>query len=114
MIAVSLSLQNQGNLAWEEVQATESFYHGIMLVFSGYKRKLHDIEELRSLASNYNEELWSIFAHSSEEQKKSFELLQKAYIEARYSDDYKISREQLLYLIGEVEKLQKVNAAYLP
>ena len=90
-------------------QATESFYHCIQLVFSGYKEKLHDIEKLRSLASNYNDELWSIFAYSSEEEKKCFELLKRAYIEARYSYDYKIGKEQLLYLIGEVEKLQKVT-----
>ncbi len=90
-------------------QATESFYNAILLTFSGYKKKLHDIKKLRSMASNYDEELWSIFPSASKEQKECFELLERAYIEARYSDDYKISKEQLLYLIGEVEKLQRVT-----
>ncbi|MDR0329229.1 MAG: HEPN domain-containing protein [Rickettsia sp.] len=80
-------------------QATESFYNAILLVFSGYKPKLHDIRKLGSIAGNYNEELWQIFPHSSVEQRQCFRLLEQAYIEARYNKDYKITKEQLLYLI---------------
>jgi predicted nucleotidyltransferase len=46
-------------------QATESFYSAIMLVFSSYKIKLHDIRKLGSLVGNYNAELWQVFPHSS-------------------------------------------------
>ncbi|MDD9335583.1 MAG: HEPN domain-containing protein, partial [Rickettsiaceae bacterium] len=66
-------------------QATESFYNAILLVFSGYKPKLHDIRKLGSIAGNYNEELWQIFPHSSIEQRQCFRLLEQAYIEARYN-----------------------------
>lgn len=90
-------------------QATESFYSAILLVFSGYKPKLHDIRKLGSIAGNYNKELWRIFPHSSIEQRQSFKLLEKAYIEARYNKNYKISKEQLLYLIERVDQLQKIT-----
>lgn len=95
--------------AFELHQATESFYNCILLVFTGYKPKLHDIRKLGSIAGNYNEELWGIFPHSMYDQRQAFRLLEKAYIEARYNDDYRISKEQLLYLIEEVEKLQKLT-----
>ncbi|WP_341754843.1 HEPN domain-containing protein [Candidatus Tisiphia endosymbiont of Dioctria rufipes] len=87
----------------------ECFYNAILLVFSGYKPKLHDIRKLGSIAGNYNEELWQIFPHSSIEQRQCFRLLEQAYIEARYNKDYKITKEQLLYLIDRVKKLKTVT-----
>ncbi|WP_342279189.1 HEPN domain-containing protein [Candidatus Tisiphia endosymbiont of Myopa tessellatipennis] len=90
-------------------QTTESFYNAILLVFSGYKPKLHDIRKLGSIAGNYNEELWQIFPHSSVEQRQCFRLLEQAYVEARYNKDYRITKEQLLYLIDRVKKLKTVT-----
>lgn len=90
-------------------QATESFYSAIMLVFSGYKIKLHDIRKLGSLAGNYNAELWQVFPHSSVDERQAFNLLERAYIEARYNKEYKISREQLTFLIERVQKLQNLT-----
>ncbi|BFD46390.1 MAG: HEPN domain-containing protein [Rickettsia endosymbiont of Sergentomyia squamirostris] len=90
-------------------QATECFYNAILLVFSSYKPKLHDIRKLGSIAGNYNEELWQIFPHSSVEQRQCFRLLEQAYVEARYNKDYKITKEQLLYLIDRVKKLKTVT-----
>lgn len=90
-------------------QATESFYSAIMLVFSGYKIKLHDIRKLGSLAGNYNAELWQIFPHSSVDQRQAFKLLERAYIEARYNKEYKITKEQLLFLIDRVNYLQNIT-----
>ncbi len=90
-------------------QATESFYSAIMLVFSGYKIKLHDIRKLGSLAGHYNAELWQVFPHSSIDQRQAFKLLERAYIEARYNKEYKITKEQLTFLIKRVTKLQNLT-----
>ncbi|KIJ88596.1 HEPN domain-containing protein [Rickettsia asembonensis] len=90
-------------------QATESFYSSILLVFSNYKPKLHDIEELGGRVANYNSELWEVFPQANEEQKECFELLKKAYVDARYNKNYRISKEQLLYLIERVEKLKTIT-----
>ena len=86
-------------------QATESFYSAILLVFTGYKPRLHDIEKLGSLASNYSDELLKIFPRDTKEQEEKFVLLKSAYTEARYNKNYKITEEQLLYLIKRIEKL---------
>ncbi|MCC8369996.1 MAG: HEPN domain-containing protein [Rickettsia endosymbiont of Stiretrus anchorago] len=90
-------------------QATESFYNTILLVFSNYKPKLHDIEELGGMAKNYDNELLQVFPIATPEQKKCFELLQKAYVDARYDKNYKITKEQLLYLIERIEKLKEIT-----
>ncbi|WP_331370587.1 HEPN domain-containing protein [Rickettsia hoogstraalii] len=68
-----------------------------------------DIEELGGRTANYNSELWEVFPQANEEQKECFELLKKAYVDARYDKNYRISKEQLLYLIERVEKLKNIT-----
>jgi len=95
--------------AFQLHQATESFYSAILLVFTGYKPRLHDIEKLGSLASNYSDELLKIFPRDTKEQEERFILLKLAYTEARYNKNYKITEEQLVYLIKRVEKLKSIT-----
>ncbi|WP_266235058.1 HEPN domain-containing protein [Rickettsia rhipicephali] len=95
--------------AFELHQATASVYSSILLVFSRYKPKLHDIRKLGGYCANYNVELLKVFPQSSPEQKECFELLEKAYVDARYNKNYRISREQLLYLIERVERLKMIT-----
>ncbi|WP_341791679.1 HEPN domain-containing protein [Rickettsia endosymbiont of Gonocerus acuteangulatus] len=90
-------------------QATESFYSAILLVFSNYKPKLHDIEELGGMAGNYSSKLLQVFPIATPERKECFELLKKAYVDARYDKNYKITKEQLLYLIERIEKLKEIT-----
>lgn len=67
---------------------------------------MHDIKKLGSRAKNYNSELLQVFPIATPEQEECFRLLQKAYVDARYDKNYKITKEQLLYLIARVEKLK--------
>ncbi|WCR57482.1 MAG: hypothetical protein PG979_001539 [Rickettsia asembonensis] len=60
---------NLNKCAFELHQAMESLYSIILLVFSNYKPKSHDIEELGSMAGNYDNELWTVFPQLNEEQK---------------------------------------------
>ncbi|CAK6509295.1 HEPN domain-containing protein [Rickettsia helvetica] len=90
-------------------QATESLYSAILLVFSNYKPKLHNLQKLGSMVGNYDNELWTVFPQLTEAQKKCFELLEKAYVDARYDKNYKITKEQLLYLIERIEKLKEIT-----
>ena len=70
---------------------------------------MHDIKKLGNRARNYNIELLQVFPIATPEQKECFTLLQKAYVDARYNKDYKITKEQLLYLIDRVEKLKQIT-----
>ncbi|MFU7502577.1 MAG: HEPN domain-containing protein [Candidatus Tisiphia sp.] len=48
-------------------------------------------------------------SHETPEQEECFTLLRNAYVDARYDQDYTISKEQLLYLINRVEELKIVT-----
>jgi len=73
------------------------------------RRQIANIEKLGSLASNYSDELLKIFPRDTKEQEERFILLKLAYTEARYNKNYKITEEQLVYLIKRVEKLKSVT-----
>ncbi|GAA5252699.1 HEPN domain-containing protein [Candidatus Rickettsia kedanie] len=90
-------------------QATESFYSSILFVFSNYKPKFHDIKKLGSRTANYNSELLQVFPIATPEQKECFELVKKAYVDARYDKNYKINKEQLFYLIERAAKLKNIT-----
>jgi len=94
------------NAAFLLHQATENFYACALLVLTGYKPKTHDLTKLGYFCSVQSNDFLTIFPLATDEQKECFELLRKAYIDARYSKEYAITKEQLEYLIGRVEKLK--------
>jgi hypothetical protein len=61
------------------------------------------------MVNNYHTDLLKIFHVDTPEQKKCFELLRKAYIEARYDKHYEINKIQLDYLIERVKKLKTIT-----
>lgn len=90
-------------------QATELYYGAIQLVFNGYKPKTHDIEHLGALAKACDMEFDKAFPKASKEERDCFELLKKAYVDARYNMYYKISKEDLDYLSERVQLLRKLT-----
>ncbi|WP_342272465.1 HEPN domain-containing protein [Candidatus Tisiphia endosymbiont of Parasteatoda lunata] len=104
-----LDIEQLNNAAFMLHQATESFYNAILLVFTGYKAKSHDILGLGDRARSHHYDLYKIFPHETPEQEECFTLLRNAYVDARYDQDYTISKEQLLYLINRVEELKIVT-----
>ena len=95
--------------AFELHQATERYYGAIQLVFTGYKPKTHNIEELGNLAKACNMEFGKVFPQASPLERQRFELLKKAYVDARYNMDYKITKEDLEYLSERVQVLRRMT-----
>jgi uncharacterized protein len=90
-------------------QATESLYYAILLVFTGYKPKTHNLFKLRKHAKHLSEELFLMFAiETSKEEKNLFDLLKRGYIDARYKEEYIITEEELYTLIERVKKMQEI------
>ncbi len=90
-------------------QATECLYAAFLLVHTGYKPKFHDIEKLGKLAAAEMNEMLRIFPLGTDEEKRRFELLRRAYVDARYSKTYAITREELDYLAGRVRELRSLT-----
>lgn len=61
------------------------------------------------MAKNYNNELLQVFPIATSERIECFQLLRKAYVDARYDKNYKIMKEQLLYLIERIETLKEIT-----
>ncbi len=95
--------------AFQLHQATERYYHTLTLVFTGYKHKTHNLEELGRIASSHDLEYKKIFPRHSEIERHHFTLLKKAYIDARYKKGYTITGEELEYLSKRVAKLRDLT-----
>jgi uncharacterized protein len=90
-------------------QATERYYGAIQLVFTAYKPKTHDLEDLGNLAKACDMEFSKVFPMASDLERNRFDLLKRAYVDARYSDDYVITKEDLDYLSERVQLLGKLT-----
>lgn len=95
--------------AFELHQAAEASYKAILLVFTGYNPNEHYLMILGHMAGKHDRALRDIFPRKTEEQEELFNLLDYAYIGARYDPDYKITKKQLEYLAGRVRKLQRLT-----
>lgn len=91
-------------------QSAEKFYAGFLLVYTGYKPKLHRLKAYRKYAKNISEELYHVFRYPSKdiEERRLFKILNDSYIDARYKHDYYIDAEDLRKLIVKVEKMEEV------
>jgi predicted nucleotidyltransferase/HEPN domain-containing protein len=95
-------------------QATERYYHAALLVFTGYKQRTHDIEALGKLAGEQHALLFDVLPKTDPEDKRLFDLLKKAYIDARYSMSYRVTADELVILQERVLVLgERVRAACL-
>ncbi len=95
--------------AFELHQATERFYSAILLVFIGYKPKTHDLKDLSKQVASQDPSFLSVFPLGTTEEKRLFELLRKAYVDARYDKNYTITHEELQWLGERVGVLQKMT-----
>jgi predicted nucleotidyltransferase len=99
-------LQNKFHLraAFNLHQVVEASCVMVELVYSRYRSKTHDLNELLKKLIHFVSEADKIFPKDTEFQKQAYKRLYKAYISARYEPDYEIEEEELKYL-GERTKL---------
>lgn len=90
-------------------QATECYYAAILLVFTGYKPKDHNLKYLHKQAISIDIRFQEIFPMLNKEEKDLFQLLKRAYIDARYKKDYIINIGELNYLSERVCILGKLT-----
>jgi len=101
----------QGRLkeaAFQLHQATERFYHCLFLVRTLYSPKTHNLNQLRALTEAVEPRLKEVWPRATKFERRCYELLREAYVKARYSRRYRISDEQLAWLSGRVELLQRI------
>lgn len=92
--------------AFELHQATEQTYAALLLTFTLYSPKTHNIKRLRSFAEQADERLIEAWPRGGKPYERYFELLKRAYVEARYSEHFEIRQEELEWLEACIIRLQ--------
>ncbi|QUD87515.1 HEPN domain-containing protein [Phenylobacterium montanum] len=87
-------------------QAAERLYHCVLLVLTLYSPRAHKVNFLRSQAEQLDARLVSAWPRATKFEQRCFELLRRAYVDARYSPHYRISKEELDWLGERVALLQ--------
>jgi len=90
-------------------QAAETYYSCVMLVFTNYKPNTHNLVQLNNMVISQDTRFTEVFPQDSRLNRSRFQLLKRAYIDARYSEHFEIDSEQLDWLIERVEVLQKLT-----
>ena len=89
-------------------QATETAYACFLLVRTLYFPRSHNIKFLRSLAEDNEPRLIDAWPRATKLDRRRFELLKRAYVEARYSASYEVSRDDLEALTTSVRQLRSI------
>ncbi len=97
--------------AFDFHQTVEHLYHCVLLVFTLYSPKSHKLNFLRSHCEDIVPSLKVAWPRDGKFERRCFELLRLAYVNARYSDHYVITEEQLAWLAKHVAGLQALVEA---
>ncbi len=89
-------------------QATERLYICYLLVRTLYFPRSHNIKFLRSLSEDKEPRLVDAWPRATRIDRRRFELLKRAYVEARYSPSYEIGAEDLDALTDSVRILRDI------
>ena len=81
--------------AFELHQVAETIYKAVLLVFTAYQPKLHDLDELGRRCARVAPDIGPLVASDAPDRKCLAALLRAAYVDARYSFTFHISREDL-------------------
>lgn len=89
-------------------QACERYYYSVLLVYINYRPKCHKLPVLAAMTKSFSLELANVFPTNTPENKVAYELLCRAYIEARYNRHFWASNEQLRIMFERTEALKEI------
>lgn len=89
-------------------QAVERLYGCYLLTNTFYFPRSHNIKFLRSLAEDREARLVEAWPRGTKLDRRRFEQLKRAYVEARYSPNYEISVDDLEALAASAANLRNI------
>lgn len=90
-------------------QACENYYYALRLAFTLRNNKQHNLAKLSSSVRSYSPELATVFPRNTVEEKRLFDLVKAAYVEARYNPNFLVTKEDIDALIPKVELLRDIT-----
>ncbi len=89
-------------------QSAENLLRVIPMTFILYGHKSHDLSELMNAAKKHTTKIFEVFPCDTPEEKRLFDLLQRAYIESRYNPDFEITQADVYALVPKIEHLREI------
>ena len=89
-------------------QTVESAYHCALLTLTLYSPQLHNIKKLRGMAEGLDPRLIEAWPRKTRWQRRPFERIWRAYVDARYSKHYRITKEDLAAAMASAGQLQAI------
>lgn len=91
-------------------QAAERFYHCVLLTLTLYSPQSHKLTVLRSHGEQIDQRLVVAWPRETRFERRCFDRLRQAYVDARYSPHYQVDDDELDWLMGRVGLLQVIVA----
>jgi uncharacterized protein len=89
-------------------QSAERMYHTVLLVCTFYTPHVHNLGFLRTQAERIDPRLTYVWPRELKKDRARFEKLKDAYVKARYSKHYRVTKDELEWLGEQVEELGRV------
>ncbi len=89
-------------------QSSEQALRTLLKIGTGYHANTHSINRLLRYASLISYQLPDVFPQKTDQEKQLFALLQRAYIDTRYKEDYKICTDDLVFLTEKVRHIHEI------
>lgn len=97
--------------AFQLHQAAENTYRMFLLTTTQYAPGTHHLGKLRNIVRTIDDRLEEAWMPDQKPYKRYFELLRRAYVEARYSPAYETTLEILNWQAERIEKLISISDA---
>jgi len=94
--------------AFDLHQSVERAYSALLLVLKNYSPPSHNLVFLRTLAEDRDRRLVEAWPRDQHRYEAWFNILNEAYVKARYSKQYQISEEALRWLIERATQLHAI------
>lgn len=94
--------------AFDLHQVTEHLIKTIALVYILYGHKEHDLKILLKKVKRHTRELHKVFPRNTEAERHLFDLLRRAYLEARYNPKFMVTKDEVDAMILKIEQLKQV------
>lgn len=92
-------------------QATETTFRSTAIALYGSERRTHSIRSLKRFNHRLAPQLNDIFPGGSPDEEKLLQLLEDAYLGARYNPDYQISEQEVHSISSRVLRLLELAEA---
>lgn len=101
----SLAEGMNNEAAFDLHQAVERAYSTVLLVLTNYSPPSHNLKFLRMLSEDRDRRLIEAWPREQQRFNAWFNVLNEAYVKARYSKHYEISEDALTWLIVRTQYL---------